>query len=239
MRHGGARDAAARGPRRRRGLGELCNSAVGSASELPGLSELPNQATAGDPAALRIAEAIARGDRRAEDEFARRYAPGLVTVLRVRCHDPELCKDVAQEALRVVLLRLRAGKVDQPEALGGFLRGTALNLLANELRRSERRLADSAGDWLDELVGESTDPYDTVESEDLVQTMRRVIGGMKVERDRELLWRFYVDDEPKDRLCARFDLSPEHFDRVLHRARLRLKNLWQGQDRAPSGDAGD
>lgn len=181
----------------------------------------------GDPHGARLAAAIRTGDRRAEDEFVRRYSVGLVTVLRVRSHDPELAKDLAQEALRIVLLRLRAGKLDQPESLAGFLRGTALNLLANELRRSERRLADSSSDWMDQLVGESSDPYDTVESEDLVQTMRQVIGGMKVERDRDLLWRYYVDEDPKEKLCAHFELSPEHFDRVLHRARSRLKELWQ------------
>lgn len=189
-----------------------------------------------DPVAVRLASAIKAGDRRAEDEFVRRYSVGLVTVLRVRSRDPELAKDLAQEALRVVLMRLRAGKLEQPDSLVGFLRGTALNLLANELRRSERRLADSSSDWMDQIVGESSDPYDTVESEDLVQTMRKVIGGMKVERDRDLLWRYYVDEDPKDKLCAHFELSPEHFDRVLHRARLRLKELWQTSAGKPLPD---
>jgi RNA polymerase sigma factor (sigma-70 family) len=189
-----------------------------------------------DQAALeaqRIAAAIAQGDRRAEDAFVRRFGPGLTAVLRVRCNDPELCKDLAQETLRVALLRLRAGKMEQPEAMAGFLRGTALNLLANELRRSERRMTESAADWIDEIVSESSDPYDTVESEDLVHHVREVIGGMKVARDRELLWCFYVDEEPKEVLCTRFELSSEHFDRVLHRARQRLKELWQARGAAP------
>lgn len=179
-----------------------------------------------DPDAVRLAEAIARGDRKAEDQFVRRYAPGLTTILRIRCSDPELCKDLAQEALQVALLRLRAGKVDQPEALAGFLRGTAINLLANELRRSERRLADASSDWMDELVGDTEDPAQLAESEDLARSMREVIGAMKVPRDRELLWRYYVDQAPKDQLCVSLALSAEHFDRVLHRARTRLRDLW-------------
>lgn len=199
------------------------------------MTEAAPNAPEGDPVAVRLAGAIREGDRRAEDEFVRRYSPGLVTLLRVRSQDPELAKDLAQEALRVVLLRLRAGKLDQPDSLAGFLRGTALNLLANELRRSERRLADASSDWMDQIVGESSDPYDTVESDDLVQNMREVISGMKVERDRELLWRYYVDEDPKDRLCAQYELSPEHFDRVLHRARGRLKELWQSHGRATPG----
>jgi RNA polymerase sigma-70 factor (ECF subfamily) len=188
-----------------------------------------------DPEAALLATAIARGDRAAEDRFVRRYGPGLTAILRIRCSDPELCKDLAQEALQVALLRLRAGKVEQPEALAGFLRGTALNLLANELRRSERRLADASSDWMDELQGEGDDPAQQVEDADLVQAMRETIGGLKVARDRELLWRYYVDQSSKEQLCASLALSAEHFDRVLHRARLRLRELWLA--RHPAGGA--
>lgn len=180
----------------------------------------------GDPDAARMAAAIAAGDRAAEDRFVRRYGPGLTAILRVRCGDPELCKDLAQEALQVALLRLRAGKVEQPEALAGFLRGTALNLMANELRRSERRLAEASSDWMDELQGDGDDPAQHVEDDDLVRNMRDAIGGLKVARDRELLWRYYVDQASKEQLCASLALSAEHFDRVLHRARLRLRELW-------------
>jgi RNA polymerase sigma factor (sigma-70 family) len=179
-----------------------------------------------DPEATALATAIAAGDRRAEDRFVRRYAPGLTAILRVRCGDPELCKDLAQEALQVALLRLRAGKVEQPEALAGFLRGTALNLMSNELRRSERRLADASSDWMDEIQGEGFDPSSQAESDDLVRSMREAIGGLKVARDRELLWRYYVDQASKEQLCVALALSTEHFDRVLHRARTRLRELW-------------
>lgn len=190
-----------------------------------------------DPDAARLATAIAAGDRRAEDQFVRRYAPGLTALLRIRCSDPELCKDLAQEALQVALLRLRAGKVEQPEALAGFLRGTALNLMANELRRSERRLADASSDWIEELQGEGDDPSRLAEREDLVSNMRDAIAAMKVSRDRELLWRYYVDQATKEQLCASLSLSTEHFDRVLHRARQRLRELWLDRH-APIGAPG-
>jgi len=179
--------------------------------------------TAFDPAEL--VKRIGAGDRRAENDFVRRFSPGLLTMLRVRCADVELCRDIVQDALRVTIERLRGKGLEDPAGLGGFVRGTALNLLANALRKSEHRLTSSASDWLDDVVCESSDPYDTVESDDLVRAVREVMGGMKVARDRELLWRYYVLEDPKPKLCAEYDLSPEHFDRVLHRARGRLKEL--------------
>ena len=178
----------------------------------------------GAEAALLVAR-IQAGERTAEEAFVKRYTRPLRAILRVRCRDDELCRDVTQDALRVVLVRIREQGLDQPAGLIGFLRGTALNLLANEMRRSEHRLTSTASDWLDQAIDERSDPYDTVESEDMARAVRRVIAGMKVERDRELLWRHYVKDDSKERLCAEFALSAEHFDRVLHRARQRLKEL--------------
>lgn len=177
--------------------------------------------------AVRLVDAIKDGSRKAEDDFVRRYSPGLTTILRIRCSDSELCKDIAQETMRITIQRLRSGLIEQPNALAGFLRGTALNLLTNELRRSERRLTDSKTDALDNLIAESCDPYETLESEDLAKMVRQIIGGLKMNRDRELLWRYYIDQASKDQLCAHFELSAEHFDRVLHRAKLRLKQVWK------------
>jgi RNA polymerase sigma-70 factor (ECF subfamily) len=47
------------------------------------------------------------------------------------------------------------------------------------------------------------------------------------DRDRQLLFRFYVGEEDKDRLCRDLDLSSLHFNRVLFRARQRYKELYE------------
>ena len=52
-----------------------------------------------------------------------------------------------------------------------------------------------------------------------------LIGELPMQRDRELLWRYYVLGHDKEQLCRDFSLGVEHFDRVLHRARSRLREL--------------
>lgn len=181
-----------------------------------------------DTDAARLTAAIKGGSRQAETEFVRRYRPGLMTLVRLRCSDVELCKDVVQETLQISLQRLRAGTIEQPQALAGFLRGTAINLLANELRRSERRLSDALLDgWDEQIADEACGPYQSVENEDLSRAVRQAINGLKIGRDRELLWLYYVEQNSKEQLCSHFELSAEHFDRVLHRAKNRLKALWE------------
>jgi len=52
-----------------------------------------------------------------------------------------------------------------------------------------------------------------------------LIEQMKVPRDREILYRFYVRDQGKPLICDALDLSNAHFDRVINRARNRFRAL--------------
>jgi RNA polymerase sigma-70 factor (ECF subfamily) len=47
------------------------------------------------------------------------------------------------------------------------------------------------------------------------------------DRDREILRRFYIEEEDKERICADLKLSSLHFNRVLHRARERYRELYR------------
>jgi DNA-directed RNA polymerase specialized sigma24 family protein len=48
---------------------------------------------------------------------------------------------------------------------------------------------------------------------------------MPVERDRELLIRFYVHDQDKQKICRELGLKSLHFNRVLFRAKNRFRKL--------------
>jgi RNA polymerase sigma-70 factor, ECF subfamily len=56
--------------------------------------------------------------------------------------------------------------------------------------------------------------------------VRRLLQEMS-ERDRQILYRFYIAEEDKDRICADLQLSSLHFNRVLHRARERYRDLYK------------
>jgi DNA-directed RNA polymerase specialized sigma24 family protein len=52
-----------------------------------------------------------------------------------------------------------------------------------------------------------------------------LLEELPTERDRQLLMRFYLDGIDKQQLCHDLGLSPKHFDRVLMRARSRLRTI--------------
>ena len=48
---------------------------------------------------------------------------------------------------------------------------------------------------------------------------------MGVVRDREILRRYYLSDDDKQRICQDLQLTSAHFDRVLFRAKQRMREL--------------
>lgn len=186
------------------------------------------EAAATDRDAGSEADLIARvraGDRSAETEIIRRYNRAVLAVARQRLRNAEDARDVAQETFVVVLKRLRSEGIDDPRAMAAFVRQTAANLAIGERRKQDRRRTDADSEFVASVIDESGGPLALLEREQIRELVHRLIRDMTVERDRELLWRHYVLAEDKDLLCREFSLSEEHFDRVVHRARHRLREL--------------
>ena len=47
------------------------------------------------------------------------------------------------------------------------------------------------------------------------------------DRDREILFRFYLAEDDKERICRDLGLTAVHFNRVLFRARERFRELYR------------
>ena len=57
--------------------------------------------------------------------------------------------------------------------------------------------------------------------------VREAIAGLGNERDRQVLYRFYLAEEDKDRILEDLEIDRLHFNRVLYRARQRFATLWR------------
>ncbi len=177
--------------------------------------------------AVELAQRIRGGDRTAEEELVRRYSRGLLFHLRRTAGNPDLADDLHQETFRVVLERLRSGSLGDPGRLAGFILGTGRNLFLGGWRKSARRGEGTAVDAAEaDLPDPVPDPLDHVLQEEEIRKVRRLIGEMGTDRDRQILFRFYVAEEDKARICADLGLDSLHFNRVLFRARQRFKDLF-------------
>lgn len=150
--------------------------------------------------------------------------PGLRALILRRVHDPEVAADILQDAAVTTLEKLRNGEIAQPENVGGYLYRVALNHLRNHRRKD--RSAQSSAEALEELKDpdEDTD-WKSVGRSQWAAAARQLLHEMPSSRDRDVLVRFYLNEEPKERICLDLQLSQEHFNRVIFRARNRFREL--------------
>ena len=179
-----------------------------------------------------LARRVGVGDATAETELVERYSRGLLFMLRRMTGNPDLADDLHQDAFRVVLERLRGKGLSEPERLAGFLNRTARNLFIADYRKRARRKTDD----LEEQAAPPADPAPSQESRTLLDEeaamVRQLVEQLQPDRDRQILYRFYIVEEAKERICADLELSSLHFNRVLFRARQRLKKLLESSRRA-------
>ena len=150
--------------------------------------------------------------------------PGLRALILRRVRDPEVAADILQDAAVTTLEKLRNGEIAHPENVGGYLYRVALNHLRNHRRKD--RSALSSADALDELPASENDAdWENVHEQQWATAARRMLEEMPVARDRDVLVRFYLDDEDREKICRELRLSEEHFNRVIFRARNRFREL--------------
>jgi RNA polymerase sigma factor (sigma-70 family) len=172
-----------------------------------------------------LAERIRRGERDAEPELIRMVSAGLCAMLRHRLGFVADVADIQQEALLILIEKLRAGDVAQTGAIPQFLRSVALNLVASDQRKFSRRRTDNDEELLAHIADAKQSCQAMLEQAQVKKIVRDCLATLPTERDREILTRAYLRDEDKPHICNALGLTSEHFDRVMYRAKQRLREL--------------
>ena len=174
---------------------------------------------------------VQNGDRAAETEMVERYSRGLRFLLRRKTRDTNLTEDFLQETWAIALVKIRDNGLDNPGRLAGYLCGIANNLALGEKRRVNRQRTSVNSEIVALIPDESSNPFRHASRAEICKQVRGLLGDLKKQRDREILERFYVREEDKESICKRLDVDGIHFNRVLYRARQRLKSVIEATDR--------
>lgn len=172
-----------------------------------------------------LAERVTRGDTAAEEALVKRFQRGVMQILLSETADRELARDLAQETFVIVIQRLRSGPLDDPLRLAAYVAQTARNLLIAENRRFVRRRTRLDPDAVDAAADDTAHQELAREADSAAGVVRKLLAQLKSERDRQVMVRFYLDEEPKASICKDLQLSDLQFNQVLFRARDRLRQL--------------
>jgi RNA polymerase sigma-70 factor (ECF subfamily) len=176
-----------------------------------------------------VVERIEHGDRGAEAELVARYARGVRLILLKRTGDPQVASDLCQDTFVVVLRKLRARELRDSSKIAAFISQVAVNISIEYFRRENRFVRSPDG-----IIGLDTahiEKYDRqVDFEAASVQLTGVLRQLSISRDREILRRYYLSDDDKEVICRDLGLSSGHFDRVLYRAKQRMRELIDRQD---------
>ena len=193
--------------------------------ECEGLSPVKNLIAGETKGEADLVRLIMAGDQLAEKELVQRYSRGMSIIIRHRVKNAADVEDLCQETFRTALEKIRRGEVREPEKLSGFICGLARNLAIGHLRRLSRW--DSGNADAPPLIDHAPNQYDKLLNKERADIVRQLISEMRSDRDRQILIRFFIVEEDKDKICADLGLTSLHFNRVLSRALKRFKDLYE------------
>ena len=160
------------------------------------------------------------------DASLQQLRSGVLFLLSRMVQEPAQAEDLCNEAFRVVLERLRRQPLEDPGKLASYLAQTARNLAMAERRRDTRRQTITGEQAaIDGFADERSDPSVKAESQARAKAIRKVLKELPNLRDRQMLVRLYLNDEDKSSICRDLNLTEEHFNRVIYRARERFRVL--------------
>ena len=176
-------------------------------------------------AAPELVRRIRAGDADAESELVARYRRGVTILLRRASRDPSVVDDLYQQTFQIALEKIRRGDLREPERLSGFLCSLARNLVIEHFRRPANRFPGPVEGALP--ADPAPGPLESLLRLERASIVRRVLAELPSERDREILFRFYIAEDEKESICRDLGLTSLHFNRVLFRARERYRQLYE------------
>jgi RNA polymerase sigma-70 factor (ECF subfamily) len=167
-------------------------------------------------------------DRTRLDALISSNYPGLRSLIFRTVRDRALAHDLLNEAVVIACEHYRSGRIAQRDRIAGYVYQVAMNLLRNYRRKLSEREDRRAGLQALELLAATDIDYERLESQ-IAARVRDIVEDLPTARDREIVTRFYLDEDEKETICLDLGLTHLHFDKVIHRARKRMKSLLEAQ----------
>lgn len=172
-----------------------------------------------------LVDGVMRGDAAAMSELYGIFAKGIRYFL-LRNLGPEDLDDKVHDCFVIVTQAIQNGDLREPERLMGYVRTVVKRQIAAsiDVAVQQRRTRASFEDSMFTLSDSRDNPERSVMALQRTEIARKVLNGVS-RRDREILNRFYVLEQPQERICLEMGLSYNQFRLLKSRAKARFGEL--------------
>ncbi len=197
-------------------------------------SESVNPAISQGMPAVAWPEMVARirsGDESGMEQLYRVFAQGIRFQLWRRLEAQDL-DDILHDIFLAIAQSIRAGEVREPERLMGYVRTVVRRQVAEYIESVVRTRSKQTGlDSGPQVRDRALDPERRLMEQENVELARRVLNAVP-QRDREVLIRFYLQEQTAHEICRAMDLTENQFRLIKSRAKARFGEL--GRNRLAS-----
>ena len=138
---------------------------------------------------------------------------------------PQDLDDKIHDAFLIVVQAIRRGDLREPERLMGFVRTILRRQVAAHIERVVHTRRDQAEfDSTARIPDPLRNPEEAAMFRQRIGLIRQVLGELS-ESDREILTRFYIDEESQDQICSEMGLTETQFRLLKSRAKARFGEL--------------
>jgi RNA polymerase sigma-70 factor, ECF subfamily len=184
----------------------------------PAVEEIPQ------PAWSPLVERIHAGDPAAMEELYALFSKGIRFYL-CRQLGPQDLDDRVHDVFLTITQAIQSGELREPERLMGYVRTVVRRQVAARIDANvhARRRLTSLEDGI-VLRDHSPDPEHLAIRAQNIEVALRILNSI-AKRDREVLVRFYLNEQPAEQICREMDLTETQFRLIKSRAKARFGEL--------------
>jgi RNA polymerase sigma factor (sigma-70 family) len=172
-----------------------------------------------------LVDRIHDGDPAAMEELYAIFGKGIRYFFLRNLGADEL-DDRVHDCFVIVTQAIRNGELRDPARLMGYVRTVVKRQIAATIEAAvtRRRTQVDYDDTLFSMTDWKDDPERSLLARQRADIARRVMKGI-ARRDREILHRFYVEEQSQERICQEMGLSYNQFRLLKSRAKARFGEL--------------
>jgi len=167
---------------------------------------------------------IHRGEESGMEELYRLFGRGIRYYLCRQLGHQEL-DDKVHDTFVIVVQAIRRGELREPDRLMGFVRTVVRRQVAAYIDDAVHSRRDELNLDLGVRVADRrNNPEQSAAFRQKVEFMLDVLRSLS-ERDREILTRFYLDEQSQESICQEMSLSETQFRLLKSRAKARFGEI--------------